>query len=274
MALTPDQRASLSTQGLASIDDFAEFGKDELEEAVKNMRTAIPAIPAVAEQRDNNNNVIVAAVAAVPPVLPVIMPAKSTFRLMVASIAYAYYTDTSREVTHTNMHYTNVLKSFYVEWKALVAMTKATAPDVPCITRNNPPLKWIDSFTDYCNNVFGVRKTPLAYVIRKDVDPLPETRPAGNTTANIDPLKPNKSFGNGGSVLNDLVDRLSHDHPLFQTDNAKIFSALETATRSTTYSSTVKTFATKRDRRRAFLALKRNYAGSDKWEALQTANVK
>ena len=83
------------------------------------MRTAIPAIPAVAEQRENNNNVIVAAVPAVPPVLPVIMPAKLTHRILVASIAYAYYTDTSRDVNHTNMHYTNVLKKIMLSGKLL-----------------------------------------------------------------------------------------------------------------------------------------------------------
>lgn len=274
MGLTATQRVSLATQGLSHVTDFSEFGEDEIEQATKNMRTSIPPIPAVAEVLDNNNVVVVAAVPAVPPILPVILPAKSTHRLLVASIAYAYYTDTSRDVTAVNMHYTNVLKDFYIEWKAIVAMTKTTSTDVPAITRNNPPLKWTDSFNDYCLNTFGVRQTPLAYVIRKDVEVLPESRPAGDTTSKIDELIPGKAFGLGGSVLNDLVSRLSHDHPLYQTDNAKVYSALEEATRSTTYSATVKSFSRKRDGRGAWQALVRNYAGSDKWEALQTANTK
>ena len=72
---------------------------------------------------------------------------------------------------------------------------------------------------------------------------LPETRPAGDTTTEVDPLLPDKSFGINGSVLDDLIARFSHVNPLYKTDNAKVYSALEEATRSTAYSSTVKVFS-------------------------------
>ena len=274
MDLSDEQRAALAAQGLADIGDFFDFGKDELDQAIKNMRTSIPAIPAVAEVLDSNNNVVTAAVPAVPPVLPIIMPAKSTHRLEVASIAWHYYTDTSRAITTTNMHYTNVLQGFYTEWKAIVSMAKETPPDVPCITKNNPPLKWTDTFLDYCNNTFGVRKAPLAYVIRENVEVLPETRPIGDLTTKIDPLLTGKAHGDSGSVLEDLKLRLSHSHPLFKTDNAKVFSALEEATRNTVYSSTVRAFARRRDGRGAWKAIVSNHAGSDKWELLQKENMK
>ena len=45
MALTASQRASLAAQGLTSVDDFADFGKDELDQAIRNMRTHIPGVP-------------------------------------------------------------------------------------------------------------------------------------------------------------------------------------------------------------------------------------
>ena len=127
------------------------------------MRTTIPAIPAVDEVRDSNNNVVTAAVPAVPPVLPIIMPAKSTHRLEVASIAWHYYTDTTCAITTGNMHYTNVLQAFYTKWKAIVSMANETPPDVPCITKNNPPLKWTDTFMDYCNNI--IIKTILSNML-------------------------------------------------------------------------------------------------------------
>ena len=126
MALTASQRASLAAQGLTSVDDFADFGKDELDQAIRNMRTHIPGVSAVAAVpavRGNNGSAAVAAIPAVPAILPIVMPAKSTHRLLVAAIAYHYYTETSRAVTHTNMHYSNVLKSFYIEWKALASMS-------------------------------------------------------------------------------------------------------------------------------------------------------
>lgn len=274
MDLNADQRDALAVQGLATVDDFRDFGKEELEQAIRNMRTTIPGIPAVPAVLDADGNVEVAAVPAVPPILPIILPAKSFHRLLVASIAWHYYTDTSRAVTSTNMHYTNILQDFYTEWKAICKLAKESAPDVPVITKNNPPLKWTETFKDYCNNTFGVRKTPLAYIIRDSVDVLPETRPAGDTTTKIDPLEDGKAHGENGSILNDLIARLSHTHPLYKTDNAKVYSALEEATRGTAYSSTVKSFSRRRDGRAAWLAVVSNHAGIDKWEILQTENMK
>ena len=274
MNLTAEQRRALAEQGLEVMMDFADFGRDELEQALKNMRTSIPGIPETPAVVDANGTVTTPAIPAVDPVLPVILPAKSIHRLTVASIAWEYYTNTSRVVTHTNMHYTNVLKSFYTEWKAIISMSEETPADVPCITKNNPPLKWTDTFKDWSMNTFGVRNAPLAYVIRDNVDVLPEVRPANDTTTKIDPLLDSKPHGASGSVLGDLVSRLSHTHPLYKTDNAKVYTALEEATRSTTYSSTVKAFSRSRDGRGAWFAVISNHAGNDKWELLQKENTK
>lgn len=272
MDLSHDQRAALAAQGLNSLDDFSDFGKDELDQALKNMRTSIPPIQYVAEQRNIAGDVIAPAIQAEPGTRAMIMPAKSAHRLEVASIAWQYYTDTARSVTSINMHYNNVLKNFHLEWKAIMSMSTGSKPDVPCITKSNPPLRWTDTFMDYCLNTFGVRKTPLAYVIRDKVEVQLEVRPAGDTTSIVDPLIQGCSYGHGGSVLNDLIARLSHNHPLFKTDNAKVYSALEEATRSTAYSSTVKAFSRRRDGRSAWQAIVSSHAGSDKWELLQKEN--
>ena len=45
MGLSDAQRTALAAQGLTIVDDFADFGKDELTEALKNMRTSIPGVP-------------------------------------------------------------------------------------------------------------------------------------------------------------------------------------------------------------------------------------
>jgi hypothetical protein len=274
MGLTDPQRFALASQGLSVVDDFVDFGKDELDQALRNMRTAIPGIPAIAATVDNDGNIIQEAIPAIPGTPPTIMPAKSAQRLMVASIAWHYYTNTSRSVTNANMHYNNVLKNFHIEWKAISLMAEAPSSDVPCITKTNPPLRWTDTFCDYCLNTFGVRKTPLAYVICDNVQVAPETRNADDLTTVVDPLTPGNSFGQSGSVLTDLIARLSHNHPLYKSDNAKVYSALEEATRSTAYSSTVKVFSRHRDGWAAWKALVSSHAGSDKWESLQKENNK
>ena len=282
MGLTETQRTALASQGLSVLDDFADFGKDELEQALKNMRTSIPGIPAVpavpaimhATTPGRILTPAILAVPAVPGIPPIIMPAKSTHRLEIASIAWHYYTDTSRSITSTNMHYNNILKNFYLEWKAISSMSKDSSQDVPCITKTNPPLRWTDTFMDYCLNTYGVRKAPLAYIIRDNVEVPYETRPALDTTTTIDPLLDGCAYGISGSVMNDLIARLSHTHPLYKTDNAKVYSALEEATRSTAYSSTVKAFSRRRDGRAAWKALVSSHAGADKWELLQKENTK
>ena len=165
MGLPPDQRTALAAQGLTTPDDFSDFGIDEHDTALKNMRTAIPGLPAVAEVLNGAGDVQVAAAPAVPPVPPVVMPAKSTQQLEVTSTAWHYYNNTGQTVTNTNMHYKNVLKDFHIEWKTIESMAKESKPDVPVITKGNINLKWTDTFKDYCLNTFSVRKTPLAYVI-------------------------------------------------------------------------------------------------------------
>ena len=86
MGLTPAQRRGLAAEGLTTVDDFRDFKKEELLVAFKNLRDTDP------------------------------IPARSTTRLLVASTAYHYYVDTCRDVNATNMHFTNILREFNIEW--------------------------------------------------------------------------------------------------------------------------------------------------------------
>ena len=43
------------------------------------------------------------------------------------------------------MHYTDVLKDFYVKWEALEQMEKQEAPKLPTLSKMNTPLKWRES---------------------------------------------------------------------------------------------------------------------------------
>ena len=49
MALTATARGRLADEGLVTVDDFEDFKEDQLEIAIKNLRTAIPGIPAILE---------------------------------------------------------------------------------------------------------------------------------------------------------------------------------------------------------------------------------
>ena len=56
----------------------------------------------------------------------------------------------------------------------------------------------------------------------------PEAAVGGVVNPNVtyDPLQPNKSYGSSGSVLDDLINRSGHDHALFKTDNATVYSLI------------------------------------------------
>ena len=260
MALTTAQKDRLALEGLATVDDFADFKEDQIDQAIKNMRTSIPGIPEVPQVTDNNGNVTTVGVPAVPPVLPVLISAKCALRLKIASLAYHYYISIERTPTPANMNYTNVLRGFYVEYEALLTLEKETKGDVPILHKNSSPLKWIESFKDYLYRTYGVRSAPLMYVIRENDQVQPEAE---------DPLPAGSPFGASGSVVDELINRLTHVDPLFKSDNAMVYSLLEEATRGSVYAPTIKPFARRKDGRSAWLSMVSSHAGEDKWEQLQ-----
>ena len=111
MALLPLVRQRFSLEGLATIEDFADFKKDQLKEAIKNLRTPIPRVLAVGGDPE------------IPAIPPCIVSAKCALRLQVASAAYHYYVSICRARTPANMNYTNTLRGFYIEYEALITLS-------------------------------------------------------------------------------------------------------------------------------------------------------
>ena len=69
-----------------------------------------------------------------------------------------------------------------------------------------------------------------------------------------------------GYVEEELVARASHTHTLYRDDNPLFYYKLEEATRSTTYTLSIKPLQCPKDGWAAWLALTRQYARQDKWE--------
>ena len=168
-----------------------------------------------------------------------------------------------------------VLREFNIEWKAIVSL-KDQENDLmlPMLSKNTPPLKWCESFEHYLANTFGVRNIPLSYVVREKVDVDPEAEVGGVADLDVtyDPLQPNKSHGSSGSVLDDLIKRSGHNHALFKTDNATVYSLIEQAARSSPYLSTIKPFETRKNGCAAWNALLTSHVGKDQWEKIQKEN--
>ena len=254
MGLTNAERLRLQAEGLTTINDFQDFKEDQLEQAIKNLRTAIPGIP---EVTDAAGNVVTAAV---PPILPCLISARCALRLKVASIAFHYYSDIDRVPTPQNMNYTGVLRGFYTEWEAMKLLADEGRPDVPTLGKHVTPIKWMESFKDCLFRTFGVRSCPISYVIREDANVVPEVN---------DPLLAGCAYGSSGSVLEELILRLNHTGPLFRSDNALVYSLLDEATRNTVYSPTIKPYARTKNGRAAWMAIMSSHAGDDKWDQVR-----
>ena len=155
------------------------------------------------------------------------------------------------------MCWSNVMKNFEIQWKALKEHKEADDPDVSKISKSLTIMKWTEAFQDYLHQTIGVRTIPLAYITRETVD-VPAIPP---------PQEANKPHSTEyGSIEVELVARASHDHELYKEDNGSVYYHLEKATRGTIYSASIKPFQRGKDGRGAWLALTSQYAGNDKWE--------
>ena len=121
-----------------------------------------------------------------------------------------------------------------------------------------PIMKWTEAFQDYLHRVIGVRVIPLVYIICTDSDvPMP-----------VPPLAPNQPHSEvHGSIEYKLVERASHEHPLFRDDNSEVYFKLEEATCGTMYAASIKSFQCTENGRGAYAALISQYTGRDKWES-------
>jgi hypothetical protein len=88
MSLSAPVRARLALEGLEHVADFADFKEDQLVDAFKNMRIAIPGVPLVPAVLNANGTVRVAEIPAVPPIPPTLVSAKCALRLKIASVAF------------------------------------------------------------------------------------------------------------------------------------------------------------------------------------------
>lgn len=246
MAIPARTVAQLVNEGISTVDDLSEFSDTDFKQIAYNIRALEhPDIP-----DPNNANVMI-------PQPPFVLGAKSLKRLKVAAKAVRYYQAIDRAITPSMMRYDTVLKTFELEWEALILRKDEDEPDVPKITKNMKITRWSEAFSDFLRRIIGVRNCPLFYVIREH-DLVPAAAPA---LANGKPYSDEHE-----SVEGELIARLSHNHPVFKDDNAKVYQYLEQATRSTSYAVSLKKFQRKQDGRGAYLAIISQHAGVDKWD--------
>ena len=230
---------------------------------------SIERLPAICKESIHEIVVDVAAgIAAEPAILGANISSISVRRLIVAANAATYYTSIGRVMTPANMHHSNILAAFKIEWDAYQDLKKEDVPKCPAINdRDNDRkvIKWAPIFQDCLARTYGSRG-PIIYVLR-DTSAVPteadDHLSIDDATGAVDAY-----YGSSGCFHDELVARLSHTGPIYKHDSASIYMLIEKAARNTSVESTVKAFARKKDGRGAYFAIMANHAGDTKYRAI------
>ena len=143
------------------------------------------------------------------------------------------------------------MKNFEIQWMALKARKKDEDPEVPNITKALPIIKWVETFQDFLHLTLMI---PLAYVICANA----------NVPAQPPQLTVNQPHSDEhGSMETELVAHSSHTHALYHDDNLLVYFHLKEANQGTTYATSIR----HKNGRGLWMALMKQYAGDDKWEA-------
>ena len=249
MAIPHETVAQLDVEGISHPQDLVEFNKDSLKQVASNLRNPGGRVP------NPDPNAPAGATIARPPF---VFGAKSQDRLLAAADCFRFYETIGRNLAPSCITYNPIIRNFSQQWKALKDRKDSDDPKVPKLTKALPIIKWTEAFTDYLSRKIGVRKIPLAYVVR-ELQAVPVAVPAQATDM------PHTT--EHGSVEADLIARASHAHPLYRDDNAQVYYDLEIALRGTSYLASIKPFQRTKNGRAAFTSIKSQYAGEDKWQA-------
>ena len=132
--------AQLQIEGIATISDLADFEKETLQQMADILQKPGGRVP------DPNP---AAAAGATIPTPPFVFGAKSQHCLTVACELVWYYNTIGCDLSAGNMHWSNVMKNFEIQWKALKERKEVDDPDVPKISKSLPIMKWMEAFQDY-----------------------------------------------------------------------------------------------------------------------------
>jgi hypothetical protein len=142
MKLNYDSSVSrLLYEGITNYASLMDFDTKSIQSLPATCKGAILAIEANWEEN----------VEAEPAIAGANISTISTRRLIIAVSAVKYYTSISRTITPANMHYTNVLADFKIEWEDYESLKKQDDPDVPTISdkdNDRKVIKWVPIFID------------------------------------------------------------------------------------------------------------------------------
>lgn len=191
------------------------------------------------------------------------IPATSIGRIQIACYAARYYEMVGRPLTAVTMRWTRIK-----QFKALINIQKDySEPDtIEPPTKNSKIVEWTEQLEEYLTKVRGVRKIPLSYLIRENVDP-------GDIQAfAADYDKPYSAMYK--SFQEEMIARATHTDPTYATDNETLYNIISTALADTPFVTSIKKHRSAKDGRKAYQDLVIHHSGSSKWTELAAESDK
>ena len=242
-----ERREAVQEQGLETITNFLEFDKDGIETLCASVRKPGGTIV--------NPNANVAGAPATIPNPGYSIPAISEKRLIAAAYTANLYDMIGRDITVNTMSRSR-LEAF--EKHHALIKEHEDPEKLPMVSRTFGIVKAMDLVPSHLRDRLGVRKVPLAYVIRSTVAtgnaPLPEAE--SNTSNGFD------------NITDELIEYTPHNGEGYAEDNAKVFQILQDMVSGTSFESSIKSHQRKRDGRAAYFALVQHNLGSSKWDKI------
>ena len=247
-----ERREAIRQEGLESIQDFAEFEKEDIETLCASIRKPGGTIP--------NPN---AAAPGAPDNIPnpgFAIPAICEKRLISAAYTARIYSMIGRGIDNNSMNRAR-LKKFDAHKKLI---DEHQDPEkLPQVTKTFGIIKAMDLVPGHLRERLGLEKVALSYIIRKEVTP-PPLENLVNTAEN-----PNSATGPSyESIMEELIVHAPHAGVAYKEDNAKVFQILQDMVAGTSFESSIKSHQRARDGRAAYLALLKHNLGSSKWDKI------
>ncbi len=185
------------------------------------------------------------------------IPAAAIQRIQTACFAARYYEMIGREVDARSMAWSRI-KGF----RDLITINdEYNEPDpIKPPSKNSKIVEWTETLEEYLRGVRGIRKIPLSYLIRDEVEPGPiSAYPNGYNF----PYAPEYS-----SFQEELISRATHTHPTYATDNEMLYHLVSTALADTPFMTSIKRHRHGKNGRGAYQDLVTHHSGTTKWNDL------
>ena len=232
------------SEGITTFASIHDFDRKSIQYLPGTCKVSISAI----EADDLNND------EAEPSVNGENISTISARHLIVAVNAAKFYDTIRRLMTPQIIHYSNVLSYFKVEcddYKYSITQDDPKVPKVNDKEKDRKIIRWAPILLDYLSYTYESRG-PLRYVLHDNTNVPGEDKY---------PLLLNNYYGQSGIILEDLIELLPYEGPIFNNDNATVYMMVDKVVQVSFVESTIKCYSYKKDVCSSFKALISNHAG-------------